>query len=66
MFRQQLARPWIEASWIASTTNKSAFLQRGTSEAIAQAMVGMAAGKHQGLVNAEPRTPKNSAGTSFR
>ena len=45
---------------------KAGFIQRGMSEAMAQAMVDMAAAKNEGLDNAEPRTPENSTSTSFR
>jgi uncharacterized protein YbjT (DUF2867 family) len=45
---------------------KSVFLERGVSEAMAQALTDMARAKDQGLDNAIARTPASSTPTSFR
>ncbi|WP_327009960.1 NAD(P)H-binding protein [Dactylosporangium sp. NBC_01737] len=45
---------------------KAAFVARGASDAMAQAMLDMMLAKDDGLDNAEPRTPASSSPTSFR
>jgi uncharacterized protein YbjT (DUF2867 family) len=60
-----LGRP-VRFQQISFEAYKAGFIQRGMSEAVAQAMVDMAAAKNEGLDNAEPRTPENSTATSFR
>lgn len=45
---------------------KSSFLERGFSDAMAQAMVDMAVAKANGLDQGVVRTPQNSSPTSFR
>lgn len=45
---------------------KSGLVERGLSEAMAQAMVDMAAAKNAGIDNAEPRTTRSTTPTTFR
>jgi uncharacterized protein YbjT (DUF2867 family) len=56
----------IRFQQISGKAFKATLMERGMSEAMAQATVDMLAAKDRGLDNAEPRTPEATTPTSFR
>ncbi|MFD4197965.1 MULTISPECIES: NmrA family NAD(P)-binding protein [Amycolatopsis] len=60
-----LGRP-VRFEQLSAEALKASLRQRGWSEAMAQAMIDMAAAKNAGLDNAEPRTPEATTPTTFR
>jgi uncharacterized protein YbjT (DUF2867 family) len=60
-----LAKP-VRFQPIPGEAFKARLLQRGMSEAMAQANLDMMLAKNQGLDNAEPRTAESTTCTSFR
>jgi uncharacterized protein YbjT (DUF2867 family) len=60
-----LGRP-VRFQQIPGEAFKASLVERGASEAIAQATLDMMVAKDNGLDNAEPRTPQSTTPTSFR
>lgn len=56
----------IRYQQIPAEAFKAPLLQRGSTEAFAQAYLNMMVAKGEGLDNTEPRTPENTTPTSFR
>ncbi|WP_442921328.1 NmrA family NAD(P)-binding protein [Mesorhizobium sp. ISC15] len=62
---QVLGKP-VRFEQVSFEAFRAGFIERGASEAFAQAMVDMLEAKNEGLDNAEPRTPQSTTPTSFR
>jgi hypothetical protein len=60
-----LGRP-VRFQQIPGEDFRASLVERGTSEAMAQATLDMMVAKDNGLDNAEPRTPESTTPTSFR
>lgn len=56
----------VRYTQISFDAYKAGFVQRGMSEAMAQAMTDMARAKNSGLDNAQRRTPESATPTTFR
>ncbi|RUU31968.1 NAD(P)H-binding protein [Mesorhizobium sp. M6A.T.Ce.TU.016.01.1.1] len=62
---QVLGKP-VRFEQISFEAFRAGFIERGASEAFAQAMVDMLEAKNEDLDTAEPRTPESATPTSFR
>ncbi|TIM51307.1 MAG: NAD-dependent epimerase/dehydratase family protein, partial [Mesorhizobium sp.] len=62
---QVLGKP-VRFEQVSFEAFRAGFIERGASEAFAQAMVDMLEAKNEDLDTAEPRTPESTTPTSFR